>query len=101
MKTFTYAFVMIQVILFFLTIELDAQNFKWAKSITGAISGYKIAIDTKGNSFVTGAFQETVTFDTVTITSHGEGDIFIARYDSNGNCLWAKQAGGIGSDGGV
>ncbi|MDR3666995.1 MAG: T9SS type A sorting domain-containing protein, partial [Ignavibacteriaceae bacterium] len=49
--------------------------------------------DKKGNSFVTGYFTGIATFDSIKVTSIGQ-NVFFAKYDSNGNCLWVKQAGG-------
>jgi len=77
----------------------------WAKTAGGAIldQGYDIATDPSGNSYVVGAIQTnglypTVTFDTITLTGHGDYDWFIAKYDANGSVLWAKNAGGTGGD---
>ena len=60
--------------------------------------GISIALDSKGNSYVTGNFGGTVTFGKTKLNSAGKYDIFIAKYDPDGNCLWAKQAGGSGLD---
>ncbi len=53
----------------------------WAKTAGGPLldQGYDIATDTSGNSFVVGAIQTngiypTVTFDTITLTGHGDYD---------------------------
>ena len=56
--------------------------------------GREISVDANGNCYVIGSFGETATFGKFTLTSKGYTDIFIAKYDSNGNCLWASQAGG-------
>jgi gliding motility-associated-like protein len=69
----------------------------WAKKAGGnaADKGLSIAVDNTGNCFVTGFFTGTATFGTQTITSsNGTQDIFLAKYDSNGNLLWVKRAGG-------
>jgi hypothetical protein len=77
----------------------------WAKTAGGELldQGYDIATDTIGNSYVVGAIQTNgiypaVTFDTITLTGHGDYDWFIAKYDANGSVLWAKNAGGTGGD---
>jgi hypothetical protein len=71
-------------------------NILWAKLAGGKLDdeGCCISSDANGNSFLSGYFQGVATFDTLTLNTFGSDDIFIARYDSNGNCLWAKQAGG-------
>lgn len=65
---------------------------------TGTDIGYGIGTDTNGNSFVTGYFQNTVTFGTTSLSSNGGSDIFIAKLDSDSDWLWAIGAGGTGSD---
>jgi len=80
--------------------KLDSNgNWPWAQRAGGSYwdMGYSIAIDSSGNSYVTGNFGETASFGTTTLTSIGADDIFVAKLDSNGNWLWAKQAGGTSS----
>ncbi|GEM_PF-6459204 len=65
-----------------------------------------IAIDTFGNVYVTGTFNGTVTFGAIgqnqaSLSSSANFYIFIAKYDQNGNFLWARQAGtalGLGNN---
>ena len=81
--------------------KLDSSgNWLWAKKVGGTSTdeGYDIAVDASGNSYVTGIFYGTATFGSTTLISNGEEDIFIAKLDSSGNWLWAKNAGGTGSD---
>ncbi|MFA6978575.1 MAG: PQQ-binding-like beta-propeller repeat protein [Ignavibacteriaceae bacterium] len=81
----------------------EAQMFEWAKGMSSSTnaSGRAIFTDVNGNSYVTGFFEGTTTFDTMTLTSYGGFDIFIAKYDNAGNCLWIKQAGGTLRDNGL
>jgi hypothetical protein len=60
--------------------------------------GYGIAVDACGNSYITGYFKGLATFGSTTLTSNGDYDIFVAKLDSNGNWLWAKNAGGTYDD---
>jgi hypothetical protein len=64
--------------------------------------GRGIAVDAAGNAYVTGSFQGTADFDpgagTFNLTSAGDNDIFLAKYDPAGNFLWAKRFGGTGGD---
>ncbi len=82
--------------------KLDSNgNWLWAKQVggTGEDEGNSIAVDSNGNSYVTGYFfSRSITFDTTALTNSGYDDIFVAKLDSSGNWLWAKQAGGIGAD---
>jgi len=78
-------------------------NVLWAKSAGGASYdyGYGISTDFSGNVLVTGSFWGTsITFGSTTLTNAGSGtnDIFVVKYDTSGNVLWAKGAGGTDSD---
>ena len=71
----------------------------WAKRAggTGVDRGSGIAVDGSGNSYVTGRFQGTATFgpgeaNETTLTSADEDNVFVAKYDSTGALVWAKQA---------
>lgn len=83
----------------------NSGNVLWAKSVgeSGNDLALGIAVDGCGNSFVAGFFESpTITFGSTTLTNidntGGTTDIFIAKYDNNGNVLWAKSAGGSGFD---
>jgi hypothetical protein len=81
--------------------KLDSSgNWLWAKQAGGNNwdVGFGIATDSSGNSYVTGFFAESASFGSTTLTSSGGEDIFVAKLDSSGNWLWAKQAGGTGLD---
>jgi len=80
--------------------KYDANGFLiWAKeaSNTSSASGRGIAVDALGNSYVTGVFDQSVTFgpgeaNQTTLTSSGLRDIFLAKYNVNGLLQWAKHA---------
>ncbi|MEP7265404.1 MAG: T9SS type A sorting domain-containing protein [Bacteroidota bacterium] len=85
--------------------KIDASgNFLWTKQLGGNSSGYE---NTKAITFssasdciyLSGVFQGSITIGNTVLTSMSlSEDIFLAKYDSNGNCIWAKKAGGIASD---
>jgi hypothetical protein len=79
---------------------LDEPSWQWAKGAGGANwdCGEKISIDSNGNIYVTGEFQGIVSFGDIVLTSYGDYDVFIAKLDNDGNCIWAKNVGGIKSD---
>ncbi|WP_375338635.1 SBBP repeat-containing protein [[Phormidium] sp. ETS-05] len=64
--------------------------------------GTGIAVDSSGNTYITGRFSGTVDFDpgaaTANLTSAGGEDTFITKLDPNGNYVWAKRIGGSGGD---
>src|ERR1035441_6083806 len=73
---------------------------QWAKRAGGTLSDRPkcIKADAAGNSYITGFYNGTATFGTFILTSSGLQDVFIAKYNTNGLCLWAKSAGGSESD---
>ena len=78
--------------------KLDSRgNWLWATKAggTGDDWGYGIAVDTSGNSYVTGGFdtRATASFDSITLTNKGVCNIFVAKLNSSGNWLWVKNAG--------
>ncbi len=57
-----------------------------------------IAVDSQGNTYITGHFSENIKFGDIDLTGSGSKDIFVAKLDSDGNCVWARRAGGSGAD---
>ncbi len=79
----------------------------WAKMAGGsnADEGESIVTDGSGNVMVTGSFIEPATFgageaNEIVLTGYGFYDMFIAKYGRSGDLVWAKEAGGTGSDSG-
>ncbi len=79
-------------------------NFIWAKStqsdpVNSSAFVLTMTTDASGNIFMAGAFQGTVDFDPgagvqqLTSPTSFE-DMFLAKFDNNGNYLWAKRMGG-------
>jgi hypothetical protein len=79
-------------------------NFLWACTWGGENpdSPNKVAIDDIGNVYVIGCFYSTVDFDPSQGTdihiSNGERDIFLSKFNSNGDFQWAQTWGGTGND---
>ena len=74
-------------------------NLLWANGGGGSWSdsGKGISTDSLGNVYVTGNFTSpTLTFGTSTLTNVGGSDIFLVKFDTSGNVLWAKSAGSVG-----
>lgn len=82
-----------------------AQGLLWARKTgaAGADQGNGIGLDGAGNTYVTGAFEGTVTFgageaNQTILSAAGDQDIFIAKYNNLGALQWAKRAGGTVKD---
>ncbi len=83
-------------------------NYVWAKSMGGHDDEWSsdITVDAAGNVYITGMFGRLnghpADFDPGTgvamLISAGIADGFLARYDANGNYVWAKSIGGTGFD---
>lgn len=58
--------------------------------------GHGIALDSSGNVYVTGFISGTVS--ALGLTSTGDEDIFVAKFDSSGTRQWARKIGGISHD---
>lgn len=86
-------------------VKFDGQgNFRWVNTMGGIMRDVplRIAVDADGNAFITGYFRNTVDFDpsggVASRTSAGEEDIFVARYNAQGNFVWVNQMGSTGYD---
>src|SRR5947207_2063693 len=87
----------------FSEINLSAQapGWIWAKSAEGNSydEASSVTTDNAGNIYFTGYFyNDSIIFGVDTLKNLGANDIFLVKYNSNGNVLWAKKAGGVGDD---
>ncbi len=76
-------------------------NVLWVKSAGGTsnVQANSIIVDASGNIYMTGFFRSsTITFGSFTLTNSGYDDIFLTKYNTNGDVLWAKKAGGTNRD---
>ena len=65
---------------------------------SGGGSGNGIAVGADGYVYVCGYFSGDITFGDLTLKNSGFNDIFVARYDTNGELDWVRQIGGPGDD---
>jgi hypothetical protein len=70
----------------------SAGNVLWANGEGGGADAFAISTDKVGNSYIIGQFASTITFGSINLTCNGGSDVFYAKYDPNGNVLWAKCA---------
>ena len=75
----------------FFTVSTFAQSWEKVKRIggNGFESSTAIARDNNGNTYVVGQFNGDITIGSITLTST-PSNCFIAKLDSNGNAVWAK-----------
>lgn len=69
--------------------------WQWVRT-NGGIDGYRdnrITVDDENNIYVAGGFQGTKTFGSTTLTSFGSSDIYVTKYNTSGDFIYAVQAG--------
>lgn len=90
------------VLIFSLPVATQAQTIQWAKGIippsaSDLVEPNTIMHDAAGNVYTAGSFNGTLDFDPgsagFTMTSTGDEDIFISKFDASGNFAWAKSIG--------
>lgn len=75
--------------------------FQWAKSSGGSLTdeGMKIVTDNSNNIYTYGYYSGNASFGSapniINHTSRGGTDSFVAKWDENGNNLWAKTFGTV------
>ncbi len=78
----------------------QAPDWQWAKSYGGSDDDWGInsAIDLNGNYYVSGTFRsDSLVIDNSVLHNYntlGYYDLFLAKFDSTGNLIWARSAGG-------
>ncbi|MFI5134924.1 MAG: T9SS type A sorting domain-containing protein, partial [Chitinophagales bacterium] len=83
--------------------QYDAEgNFKWAKIAASgsSIDVNSICLDKSGNMAIVGEFSGSAVFgnNSVTLTSSADYDVFVARFNSEGELSWGKSVAGQGFD---
>jgi hypothetical protein len=73
---------------------------KWSRKISGTDQveeANSVVVDKVGNVYVTGVFNRTTDFDpsagTATLIGNGTGSLYLAKYDTAGNYVWAFKLG--------
>lgn len=77
-------------------------TYQWAKSIASydVVGCNDVAVDPQGYSYLAGSFRNaTVVFDSSTsLTNFGWTEIFLAKYDPDGQVVWAHSISGPAYD---
>ena len=76
----------------------------WAKNISSSTTevGRSIIIDSLNNIYITGYYTaSSISVDGITLTNNGtSNEMYIAKFNSDGDVLWAKSAGGTDMESG-
>lgn len=79
----------------------DPTDWGWAGVVENA-KVFSVAQDSTGAVYTAGTFSGTIDLDfsasSSELISVGADDIFVAKYDSGGTFVWAKQFGSTGRD---
>jgi hypothetical protein len=85
--------------------EVPAGDLASALQLTGlpAGSNLRVASDLVGNTIVAGTFTGTLDLDPTTsgvtnVVSQGGTDVFVAKYGSSGQLVWARSLGGTANE---
>lgn len=80
----------------------SAQSWVWAKGEggIGSDAANSITLDELGNAYVTGNIAGSANFSGVGAQGRGIFDVFITKYDPQGNVVWVKLAGGDDNESG-
>ncbi len=82
-------------------VKFDADRvFQWAKKGSGPLTeeGHGIVATSTGDVYVTGSFAGTANFNGTDLTVFGGSDVFLIKYNTDGDMPWVKQLGGTGLD---
>lgn len=84
--------------------SIFSQNWEWAKAGLGNGEGEAISIDNSGNIYITGVFvSPSITFGTTTLNNSNSpninGNLYVVKYDGQGNMKWAKSGSGNNNGG--
>ena len=75
-------------------------EWEWAAAGSGPQQerGYDIVSDNYGNVYVVGTFEASFTLGSEFCQSQGTGDIFIAKFNAQGETVWVRSEGGTDLD---
>ncbi len=80
---------------------IDTPAWAWAESYGGSGLDYAdaLALDRYGCSYVCGGFSGSANFGGITLTDTSDGCLYVAKFDAEGECVWAnKPSGNVGSE---
>jgi hypothetical protein len=77
----------------------NAGDFQWAKHGKGMRLSFStgIATDIDGNTIFSGVYSDDLSLGDSTLTKSGFFNLFVAKYDADGNLLWTRKNEGTGA----
>lgn len=81
---------------FFLVKYSNNGDVLWAKSALSCprgCAGRSVCTDHNGNIYLSGSFYDSLRIDTAKVISVWNKDIFLAKFNSNGDLIWLKSYG--------
>lgn len=80
--------------------KANAQLFTQLETAGGTLTdgGKFVDVDNQGNVFTTGYFEGTFFIGNDTLTSQGNEDVFVAKYNNAGDLLWSISIGAASVD---
>jgi hypothetical protein len=82
-------------------IKIDSSgNHVWSKALGSSSDDQatSVRLDYQGNVIVSGFFRTTGNFGGINLTSNGSADVFVAKFSSAGNTIWANKYGSTAYD---
>jgi hypothetical protein len=75
----------------------------WARRFGNANFDYvsDLAVDPSGQIVITGSFENDINFGGSTLTSQGQGDMYVAKFSASGSHVFSQRYGGSGSESGA
>src|ERR1041384_3255802 len=76
-------------------LKAQVPPFEWVRQAGGTYTdvGSAVAADSAGNIYVTGVFDDIVTFGNDTFGQSGQGaQMFVSKFGATGNFLWTRAA---------
>ena len=78
----------------------ESGNLNWARTNGGTTVDVATGVgtDLNGKVYVSGYFQGTTFFQNHSASALSYNDVFLSRFDADGNCEWLRSAGSWGLD---